>query len=44
MKPLFLATTIFLFPFIAHAVFQEGENDYDLKKLKSLLDYLAINV
>ena len=39
MKRLLLVTIIFLFPFYAQAGFPEGENGYDLKKLKSLLDY-----
>ena len=34
MKRLFLAITLFLFPFSAHAGFPEGENGYDLKKLE----------
>ena len=44
MKRLFLATILFLFPFSAHAGFPEGENGYDLKKLKSLLDYLVMKL
>ena len=39
MKRLFLATILFLFPLNAQAGFPEGENGYDLKKLKNLLDY-----
>ena len=39
MKRLFLATILFLFPFSTQAGFPEGENGYDLKKLKSHLDY-----
>ena len=39
MKRLFLATILFSFPFYAHAGFPDGENGYDLKKLKSLLNY-----
>ena len=34
MKRLFLAITLFLFPFSAHAGFPEGENGYDLKKIE----------
>ena len=34
MKRLFLATILFLFPFSAHAGFPEGENGYDLKKIR----------
>jgi len=44
MKRLFLATILFLFPLSAHAGFPEGENGYDLKKLKSLLDYLVMKL
>ena len=44
MKRLFLATILFLFPFSAHAGFLEGENGYDLKKLKSILDYLVMKL
>ena len=39
MKSLIFAAILFLFPFNAQAGFPEGENGYDLKKLKSLLDY-----
>ena len=35
MKRLFLATLIFLFPFSAHAGFQEGVSGYDLKMEES---------
>ena len=34
MKRLILSTILFLFPFSAHAVFPEGENGYDLKKIE----------
>ena len=34
MKRLFLATILFLFPFFAYAVFPEGENGYDLKRIE----------
>ena len=44
MQRLFLATILFLFPFNAQAGFPEGENGYDLKKLKSLLDYLVMKL
>ena len=44
MKRLFLATKLFLFPFYANVGFPEGENGYDLKKLKSLLDYLVMRL
>ena len=40
----FIFPAILLFPFSAQAVFPEGENGYDLKKLKSPLDYLVMRL
>ena len=44
MKSLILPAILLLFPFSAQAGFREGENGYDLKKLKSLLDYLVMKL
>ena len=48
MKSLIFAVILFLFPFYAQAGFPDGENGYDLKKLKSLLGnynrYLIVQI
>ena len=45
MKSLILpAILLLLFPFSAQAVFPEGDNGYDLKKLRSFLDYLVMKL
>jgi len=44
VKSLILPAILLLFPFSAQAGFPEGENGYDLKKMKSLLDYLVMKL
>ncbi len=39
-----IVTILFLLPFSAHYGFPEGEDGYDLKKLKSLLDYFVMKL
>ena len=44
MKKILLATIFLLLPFSAYAGFPEGEKGYNLKKLKSLSNYLVMKL
>jgi len=44
VKSLIFPAILLLFPFSAQTGFPEGENGYDLKKLKSLLGYLVMKL